>query len=471
MDLISKTAREVLDLLKGGEVTHHAVLEALEQRIAEVDGAVNALPTLCFERAYAAGDALFAREAAERGILGGLPVAIKDLTRVAGVRSTFGSPIYADHVPDASDHLVERIEARGGVVYAKSNTPEFGAGASTFNEVFGRTHNPWNLERSVAGSSGGSAAALVSGMAWLAHGSDMGGSLRNPASFCGCVGLRPSPGLVPSGPAANPFATLSVEGPMARNTGDLGLLLDAMAGPDRREAQAAPGSLYRAAAEAPRLPGRVAYSPDLGITPVDPEVARITRQAAERFAAMGVPVDEACPDFAGAHEAFQTLRALDFATSHADHYAEKRDLLKPDVIWNIEKGLALTGEEIARALRLRGEIVARMAAFFETYDLLLTPATIVQPFAVGDRTVTACNGVAFETYIDWLAIVYAITLTSAPALSLPCGFTDDGLPVGLQMVAPFRGEAELLSHAAALEAELGLDLGPIAPGAGQRGQS
>src|SRR5690606_34265373 len=214
------------------------------------------------------------------------------LSEVAGVRSTYGSPIYADHVPEKSDHVVERVEERGGVVYAKSNTPEFGAGASTFNEVFGRTHNPWNLTRSVAGSSGGSAAALVSGQAWLAHGSDMGGSLRNPASFCGCVGLRPSPGLVPRGPSANAFEVLSQEGPMARNVGDIGLLLDGMAGADRREpfGQPDPGRPFRAWAESPAVPKRVAYSPDLGVTPVDPEVRRITEAAARRFQAMGAVV-------------------------------------------------------------------------------------------------------------------------------------------------------------------------------------
>ena len=211
------------------------------------------------------------------------------------------------------------------------------------------------------------------------------------------------------------------------------------------------------------MPRRVAFSRDLGITPVDPEVAAICEAAARRFEAMGSEVEEAHPDFTGAHEAFQTLRAVSFATGHAVEYAEHRDKLKPDVIWNIEKGLAVTGEEVARAERLRARLVANLAGFFRTYDLLLAPATIVPPFPVGDRTVTECGGHPFETYIDWLAIAYAVTLTSAPALSLPCGFTGDGLPVGLQMVGPLRAEGPLLSFAAALEAALGLDLGPIDP--------
>jgi amidase len=251
---------------------------------------------------------------------------------------------------------------------------------------------------------------------------------------------------------------------MARNVGDLGLLLDAMAGADPRDPRAQPGnSGFRAAAEAPLVPRRVAFSRDFGITPVDPEVAEVCATAARRFEAMGAVVEEAHPDFTGAHEAFQTLRAVNYATSHARKYAEQREKLKPDVIWNIEKGLALTGDDVARANCLRATLTANLVAFFETYDLLLAPATIVPPFPVGDRTVTTCDGQGFETYIDWLAIAYAVTLTSAPALSLPCGFTRDGLPVGLQMVGPLRSEGPLLSYAAALEAELGLDLGPIDP--------
>ncbi|MEM9061799.1 MAG: amidase family protein [Pseudomonadota bacterium] len=458
MSLIHQSAREIVAGLKSGEIAKNDLLDALEARHAEVDGRINALPTTCFDRA---------REAAPDAdtTLAGMPVAIKDLSDVAGVLSTHGSPIYADHLPEASDHIVEAIESSGGIVYAKSNTPEFGAGASTFNEVFGRTHNPWNLSRSVAGSSGGSAAALVSGQAWLAHGSDMGGSLRNPASFCGCVGLRPSAGRVPSGPSQNEFEILGQQGPMARNVGDLGLFLDAMAGADPREPFAQPDNTgFRAAAEAPRIPQRIAWSADFnGLTPVDPEVRRITEAAARRFEALGATVEEACPDYSGAHEAFQTLRAVAFATSHDSHYRDHKDKLKPDVIWNIEKAFDVTGADIVQANTIRNRMTQSHAAFFQTYDLLLSPTTIVPPYAVEDRTVTHCDGVEFGTYIDWLAIAFAVTLTSAPALSLPCGFTGDGLPIGLQMVGPLRGDATLLSFAAALEADLGLDLSPIDP--------
>jgi amidase len=458
MDLIAMTAAEVVDLLARRAVSTAELLDALEARHAAVDGAVGALPTTCFDRARAAPVA--------DGPLRGLPVAIKDLSAVRGVRTTWGSPIYADFTPDWSDHVVERIEARGGVIYAKSNTPEFGAGAQTFNEVFPPTRNPWNLSKSAAGSSGGAAAALKSGTAWLAQGSDLGGSLRNPASFCGVVGLRPSPFRVPHGPAGDPFSPLSVDGPMARTVEDCALFLDALSGREAREPVSldAPDRPFRDWARAAARPRRVAFSPDLGgITPVDPEVAAICARAARRFEGLGATVEVACPDLSDAPECFQILRALGFATAHADHYARHRDKLKPEVIWNIEKGMALTGERIGWALRARAQIVARARAFFGTYDLLLCPATIVAPFDVTVRWPDACAGVALPTYIDWLRIVSAITLTACPALSLPCGFTAAGLPVGLQMVGGPLGEGPLLGHAAALEADLGLDPAPIDP--------
>ena len=461
MSMIDETARSMRDRLASGDLTTGELLDVLEARIAEVDGEINAFAVMCFDRAR--------KQQPDRdSVLAGLPVAIKITNPVAGVRSTWGSPIFADHVPETSHHLVERIEARGGVVYGTTNASEFGAGASTFNDVHGRTCNPWNLTRSVAGSSGGAGAALASGMAWLAQGSDMGGSLRNPASFCGCVGFRPGAARVPAGPSANPFDVLGQHGPMARNIGDVGLFLDAMAGADPREpfAQPDPDISFRAAAESPRIPKRVAYSPDLGgITPVDPEVRRITEAAARRFEALGANVDEASPDFSGAREANETLRSVSYATGLGVHYEDeaRRPLLKPDIVWNIERGFKVTGSELAQANRTRARITASLVAFFQTYDLLLAPATIVPPFPVEDRTVMSCDGVTFDTYVDWMTIVSAVTLTSAPALSLPCGFTQDGLPVGLQMIGALRGEGALLSHAAALETDLGLDLKPIDP--------
>jgi amidase len=456
--LVQATACAIVDKLNSGEVTPLDLLDVLEARIAEVDGKVNALPTLCFDRARAHAKELMKQPAGQRGLLAGMPVPIKDLTAVAGVLTTQGSPIYKDTVPTRSDLLVEHLEANGALIYAKSNTPEFGAGANTFNEVFGATRNPWDLSRSAAGSSGGAAAALATGTAWLAHGSDMGGSLRNPASFCGVVGLRPSIGRVAHTPVAKIDRNLGVQGPMARNVEDLALLLDAMSGEHPADPLSLPSlpASFLSAARSGKGPKRVAYSPDLGITPVDPEVAAITRKAAMRFAEAGAIVEEAHPDLREAHQCFHVLRAFDFAISKAALLRDKRDLLKPEVIWNIEQGLKLTVEDLERAEAQRVAMTARTIEFFKTYDLLLAPATIVAPFPVENRYVAECAGKKFDNYVEWLGIVYAITLVCCPALSLPCGFTATGLPVGLQMVAAPRGEAQLLAGAKVLEDILGV---------------
>ena len=457
-ELIKATACAVVDKLNAGQVSPLDLLDVLEKRIAEVDGAVNALPTLCFDRARKNAKELMKKPAGERGLLAGLPVPIKYLTNVAGVLTTQGSPIYKDTLPAQSDILVERLESNGAVIYAKSNTPEFGAGANTFNEVFGPTLNPWDTTRSAAGSSGGAAAALASGTAWLAHGSDMGGSLRNPASFCGIVGMRPSIGRVAHTPVAKIDRNLGVQGPMARNIEDLALMLDAMSGEHRADPLSLPKlpTPFLSAARSGKKPKRVAYSPDLGITPVDPEVKEITRKAARRFADAGVIVEEAHPDLREAHECFHVLRAFDFAISKADLLRNKRDLLKPEVIWNIEEGLKLSADDIIRAEAQRVAMTNRALKFFETYDLLLAPATIVAPFPIENRYVAECDGQTFDNYVLWLGIVYAITLICSPALSLPCGFTKSGLPVGLQVVAPPRGEAQLLAGTKVLEDILGV---------------
>jgi amidase len=457
-ELVRETACAVVAKLNSGEVTPLDLLDVLERRIAEVDGQVNALPTLCFDRARSHAKTLMKKPVGDRGLLAGMPLPIKDLFDVEGVLNTQGSPIFKDRISTRSDLVVEHLEGNGAVVYAKSNTPEFGAGANTFNEVFGATRNPWDLSRSAAGSSGGAAVALATGMAWLAHGTDMGGSLRNPASFCGIVGMRPSIGRVAHTPSAKIDRNLTVHGPMARNVKDLALLLDAMSG----EHPADPLSLpalpisFLSAARSGKKPKRIAYSPDLGITPVDPEVAAITRKAAFRLEQAGAIVEEAHPDLHEAHECFQVLRAFDFAVTKAALLRSNRDQLKPEVIWNIEEGLKLKVEQLERAEAQRVAMTARTIEFFKTYDLLLAPATIVAPFPVENRYVAECAGHKFENYVEWLAIVYAITLACCPALSLPCGFTASGLPVGLQMVAPPRGEAQLLAGAKVLEDILGL---------------
>ncbi|MEK1886654.1 MAG: amidase family protein [Phyllobacterium sp.] len=460
--LTDMSACTVVDLLNRGEVTPLECLDALEVRMAAINAAVNALPILCFDRARNQARLLMQKPLGSRGRLAGLPLPIKDLTDVAGVRTTYGSTIFADHVPEQSDILVEAIEAEGGVIYAKSNTPEFGAGGNTFNDVFGATLNPWNTKLSAAGSSGGAAVALATGMAWVAHGSDLGGSLRNPASFCSVVGLRPSPGRVANNPGAKIDCLLGVNGPMGRSVEDTALLLDAMTG----EHPADPLSLPRtesflAAARSAWRPARVAFSADLGITPVDPEVASICRAAAERFSEMGARVEEAHPDLLEAHDTFQVLRGVAFATSYGALLDSHREKMKPEVVWNIEKGFSYSMADVVRAETNRAAMLRRMNAFFDTYDLLLCPATIVAAYPASERYVKECAGYSFPNYFEWLAIAYAISLTASPALSLPCGFTSDGRPVGLQIVGRGRAEGRVLAAARALERIL--DLHPTTP--------
>jgi amidase len=450
------SAREAVTALQNGEVSSAELIDAAAARIEETNGAVNSMVTLCLDRARAHGQKIADGEA-EAGLLHGLPVAIKDLEDVEGVRTTNGSPIYRDNISKFSTATVEALEDNGGVVIGKTNTPEFGAGANTFNEVFGTTVTPWDTTKTCGGSSGGSAAALAAGQVWLATGSDHGGSLRIPAAFCGVVGLRPSAGRVPSWPKAMPFETHQVIGPMARNVGDVGLMLDAMARFDDRDPLTfePDGESFRAAAEAPQAPARIGYAPNLGgAAPVDAEVAEICGRAVQAFAAMESDVTDECPDFSGASQAFQVRRAMIMAVGHKAHYENHKELLKPDLIWNIEKGQNLSMDEIIQAENYRTKLYQQMIGFFETHDLLITPTVMVPPFAADQHYVSQVGDVVFDDYVEWLFHTFALTLTTCPAISIPCGETAAGLPVGLQLVARHRGEAELLSYAAALEAAL-----------------
>ena len=454
-DLVKLTAREAVSQLKEGTVSPLELIDATLHRIDETGDAVNALPTVCADRAREHAVRLPDLDESDtpRGYLHGLPIAIKDLKDVAGVRSTRGSPIFADHVPDKSDLLVTNLEDKGGIVLAKSNTPEFGAGANTFNEVFGKTRNPWDTSKTCGGSSGGSTTALASGQIWLASGSDFGGSLRIPASFCSVVGLRPTPGRVAHGPSAVPFATLSVEGPMGRNVGDVALMLDAQAGAYTTDPLSlpAPGRSFVDWVDNPTPPTRIAYSPDLGITPVDSEVSEICRSAIDKFTDIGAEVEETSPDFTDAEWIFQTLRGAQFVASYDSLLREHRAELKEEVIWNIEHGLALSPQDIARAELGRGTIINRCAEFFRDYDVLVCPTVVAPPFDVDIRYLTEMEGHAFPTYISWLILTFALTLTGCPTISVPCGFTKSGLPVGIQIMAPWKEEGYLLGISALFE--------------------
>ena len=467
-DLVRLTARQAVDLLRRRAVSPLELIDAALDRIDETDGVLNALPTLCADRAreHAARLADAPIGDAPPGYLYGLPIAIKDLKDVACVCSTRGSPIYADHVPDESDLLVTILESKGGVVLAKSNTPEFGAGANTFNEVFGKTRNPWNTATTCGGSSGGSATALAAGQVWLASGSDLGGSLRIPASFCSIIGLRPTPGRVAHGPKPTPYATLSVEGPMGRTTGDVALMLDAQAGAYRSDPLSipAPETSFVQSVDNPTPPRRVAYSPDLGLAPVDSEVAAVCERAMSHFRDIGAEVGLAAPDLGDAEWVFQTLRGAQFAGGMSDLLREHRSLLKDEIIWNIEHGLSLSAEEIGRAEVERGDIINRTARFFEEYDVLVCPTVVSPPFDVDIRYMTEIDGHTFPTYISWLILTFALTLTGCPVISVPCGFTASGLPVGIQIMAPWKEEGYLLGVAALFEQAAGLSgLVPLEP--------
>jgi amidase len=452
-ELFRLTARDAVARVKKGEIRPRELVEASLARIAATEAAIHAMPTLCPERAFAAAD-----KVSPAGLLAGLPIAIKDLDDVAGVRTTRGSPIYGAHVPARSDIMVERLESAGAIVVGKSNTPEFGAGANSYNQLFEATRTPWNTALTAGGSSGGSAAALAAGQVWLASGSDLGGSLRTPASFCGVVGLRPSPGRVASGPGALPFDTLAVTGPMARDVGDVALMLDAMTGRHDEDPLSldAPPESFLGSALRPALPKRVAYSPDLGICRVTPAVRAVVDAAVARLGREGVAVETATPDLSEAPAIFKTLRAAGFVAGLRQEYEQHRHLLKPEVIWNIEHGRGLGAVDIAAAELGRGRLYHRMRAFMADFDLLLVPAAILPPFDVHTKWIRECEGEVFDNYVEWIRITYALTLTSLPVLCLPCGLTPQGLPIGLQLVGRPRGEAALLAAGAALEAIFGL---------------
>ena len=464
-DLCLRPAVEQAALVRARQLSAGELLAAHLAQIERLNPRINAICTLDAGGAATAAAAVDAELAAGAvpGPLAGLPVAVKDLVDVAGLPTTRGSPIFRDAVADRDDLMVQRMRAAGAVIVGKSNVPEFGAGSHTFNTVFGVTRNPWDLGRSAGGSSGGGAAAVTSGMVAVADGSDYGGSVRNPPNFNSVVGLRPTPGRIPKVPGGDPlrgdpWETLSVLGPMGRTVADAALLLSVIAGPDRRDPTAItePAEPF-ADIDAADLQGcRVAYSPDLGMLPVEAAVTEAIEGALPLLTDLGCVVERAHPDLSGGAEAFDVIRALRFAGDHAELLRDHRAQLKDTVIWNIERGLALSVDQVLRANQLRAAQFLRMSAFLERFDVLILPVSQVVPFPVEVDWVRSINGVPMATYIDWMQSCSLITMTSHPALSLPCGFTPEGLPVGAQIVGRYRGEAELLAFAAAWEAALGI---------------
>jgi len=448
-------ARDLAARIAGGELSCTEVMRAFLARIEALNPAVNAICTLDAEGALQAAEVADRALASETevGPLHGLPMAIKDLADVAGLPTTYGSPLMREHVPSADALFVERLRAAGALMIGKTNTPEWGAGSHTFNPLFGHTHNPYDLERSAGGSSGGAAAALATGMLPLADGSDLGGSLRNPASFCNVVGLRPSPGRVPVYPSRNLYEPLSVLGPMARDVEDAALLLSVMAGPDARD----PLSIEQAGAVfreplAQEFEGlRVAWSPDLGHLPVETAVIEALQPGLRVLEELGCRVESAEPDLRDAEEIFLTLRSLLFADEFGPLLPDAREQLKDTIVWNTEHGLQVNARERGRALRAHAQLYARGLAFFDEHDFLVLPAAQVLPFPGEWEWVREIEGVRFDNYLQWMQICCAITLTGLPAISVPAGMSPEGLPVGLQIVAGPHRDRELLQFAHGFE--------------------
>ena len=457
--IVFAPVRDLVRRLVERELSAEELMTRFLDRIAAVNPKVNAIVTLLPEAALEgarAADAALARGATP-GPLHGLPIAIKDLTLTRGIRTTFGSPIYRDFVPDQDELYVQRLRAAGAIVIGKTNTPEFGAGSQTFNPVFGATRNPYARDRTCGGSSGGAAVAVACGMLPLADGTDMGGSLRNPAAWCNLVGFRTSPGRVPVWPRSMLYNPLGVAGPIGRRVADAALLLSAMAGPDRRAPLSieTPGRAFREPLDRDFQGTRIAWSPTLGGYAFEPAVLDVCGTAVGRFTDLGCAVEEADPDLSDADEIFQTLRAFSFAMAHGAHIRDHCESVKDTVIWNTEQGLALTGMDIADAEAKRAALFDRIVEFFARFDYLVCPTTQVPPFPVNTDWVREINGIELETYIDWMASCYAITVTGCPSISVPAGFTGNGLPVGMQIVAPPKCDFEALQLAHAYEGVTG----------------
>lgn len=470
MDLCFLSAVEMARMIRSKEISAREVMEAHLKQIERVNPKVNAIVTLVADQALE--NARRADETQARGgslgPLHGLPVAHKDLFETKGIRTTYGSPLYRDNVPDQDAIIIERIKKAGAITVGKTNTPEFGAGSQTFNPIFGATLNPYDLSKTCGGSSGGSAAALACGFVPIADGTDTGGSLRNPAAFCNVVGLRPAPGRVPCRAQGLAWLPLNVEGPMARTVADVTLFLSAIAGPDPRcpIGIAEPGGCFAKGLERSFKGLRVAWFHDLGGIPFDPRVRTVVDSNRKVFEGLGCLVEQAEPDFAGVDDVFKTLRAWSFEAQLGDLVKADRSQFKDAILWEVARGVRLKGPEISRAEAGHSLLWSRFQSFLEKYEYFVLPTTQVPPFDVRQPYVTEIAGVKMETYIDWMKSCYYISAVGNPAISVPCGFTSDGLPVGLQIVGRHQDEWGVLQMAHAFEqvTQVGRRKPPIAQG-------
>lgn len=453
-------AVELQRLLASRKLSSREVMTAFLAQIGKVNPAINAIVSgLDEEEALKLADAADARMAKQGpdGPLHGLPHAVKDLADAVGFPTTKGSPLHKNDYPARDCLIVERLRKAGSLIIGKTNVPEFGLGSHSFNPVFGATKNPYDQTKSAGGSSGGAGAALATGMLPLADGSDSGGSLRNPGNFNNVVGFRVSPGLVPAWPGSHPWIGIGVKGPMARTVQDTALLLSVMAGSDRRDQLAYPSDPASFARPLDRdFKGvRVAWSPDLGDLPLDPRVRATLAKQRTTFEAMGCVVEDVAPPLWDADGIFHDLRAGMLAAGNAENFARDREMMKPEAVWNIEKGMGMSASDLGQAMARQEALFQRMREFMETYEFVLCAVNQVPPFPVEWRYPEEVDGVPMENYIAWMKTAYYITVTRCPAISVPAGFTDDGLPVGLQVVGRFRDDFGVLQMAHAFEQATG----------------
>ena len=446
-------ATALAQLVRTREVSPVEVVDAVLARIESVNPLLNAYCTVAAEEARAA-----AREAEARlvrgeatGPLHGVPVSFKDMTPTAGIRTTWGSLLFEHHVPQHDALPVTRTRAAGGIVLGKTNTSEFGCKGTTDNRVFGVSRNPWNPATTPGGSSGGAAAAVAAGLGPLAVGADFAGSVRIPAAACGVVGLKPSPGRLPK-VTGNPWETVATTGPIARTVRDAALFLEVLSGPDERDPLSLPAEPFLAACDRPLGRLRVAWTPDLGYAAVDERVAAIAGHAARAFADLGCDVEEAHPGFADPVEVEDGISAAMYAALLGPRLAEWADRMDPALVRGVRRGEGMSAVEHARLFEQRAALYRTVAAFFARYDLLLTPTIAVPPFPVDGPEPSEIAGRPVDRRgYGWIPFTYPFNLTGHPAVSVPAGWTDDGLPVGLQIVGPRNGDAAVLRAAAAFE--------------------
>jgi amidase len=454
------SARELARMLATRAISAREVMSAFLGQIDRINPKINAIVAKlddekCLslaeeaDRCLARGDRV--------GPLHGLPFAFKDLDPAVGFPMTRGSTIYKDFVPSEDSVLVERLRGAGVIAVGKTNVSEFGMGSHTYNEVYGTTLNPYDLSKSAGGSSGGAGAALAAGLLPLASGSDLGGSLRNPANFNNIVALRPTVGLVPSAPVALPFLGFTVKGPMARSVADTAFLLGVMAGADARDPAVYPSdpAIFAGPLERDFKNTRVAWCLDLGGLPLDRRVRAVLEKQRNSFVELGCIVDEACPDLSDADEVFLTLRAWNYWHTLGPLLEQHCSAMKPEAVWQIEQGRHLSGDDIAAAMERHGELMQRMRRFYDGYEFLICAVNQVPPFDAKISWPTEIDGVKMENYLSWMKSAYWITATFCPAISVPAGFTDDDLPVGIQIVGRYRDDFGVLQIAHAFEQATG----------------